>query len=268
MLQIPPLRTLIPFALTSLLLTLSLPLPATQAKQAVPNSSTELSPQQIKCGGRIKKIQFKPPNTKPPLSGDRTQVTYRCGPGYRTPEGKIAIALLPKSAFSLTTSANPTILVYTPYTSLKTAIFRIVNRSDRQILYQTEVPLPGESGILSFPLPRSIALEKGKTYVWSVTFPVKRPRDPVSPHLWGYLERIAPPPALEQKLRTASTETISAIYAENGIWLDALTNLANLRCTAPNNATWQDDWESLLQQVELSKLAQEPLLGCGERKKG
>ncbi|MBW4518904.1 MAG: DUF928 domain-containing protein [Scytolyngbya sp. HA4215-MV1] len=243
---------------------MTLPLAQIQAKQAVPIPPTQISLNQVKCGSRIKKIQFKPPASKPALPGSREQVSYRCGPGYRTPDGKIAIALLPKSAFSLTTSPHPTILVYTPYTSLKTAIFRIANRSDRQILYQTEVTLPGNRGILSFSLPRSISLETDKTYVWSVTFPVKQPRDPVSPHLWGYLERIQLRATLDQKLRTAPAKAVPAIYAENSIWLDALTSLASLRCNAADDLTLQADWASLLRQVDLANLAREPLLGCGK----
>jgi hypothetical protein len=52
------------------------------------------------------------------------------------------------------------------------------------------------------------------------------------------------------------------LYAANGIWHDALTNLAQLRQTNPEDAALMADWESLLKSVNLEAIATEPIVQC------
>jgi hypothetical protein len=52
----------------------------------------------------------------------------------------------------------------------------------------------------------------------------------------------------------------AVIYAENGIWQDALSNLAAARRANPNDTDLAADWESLLDSVALPEIAKEPIV--------
>ncbi|MBW4519304.1 MAG: DUF928 domain-containing protein [Scytolyngbya sp. HA4215-MV1] len=236
---------------------------ATEAKSSNTHKPMPSSMHLAKCGGVIKAIQFKPPKFESQSSLGREQATTRCG-GYHTLHGERAISLLPETANSLTTSSHPTLLIYNPYSSIREAEFSIFSRSSNgdDGAYDATISLPERRGIISIPIPQSVTLEPGKTYQWALAFVVEEAEPSVMPLLQGSIQPIALSPELAKRLRSAAPEQLPAIYAENGIWLDALSSLANLRCAKPNKPAVLADWRSLLTQVNLSKYAGETLLQC------
>jgi hypothetical protein len=53
----------------------------------------------------------------------------------------------------------------------------------------------------------------------------------------------------------------AAIYAASGIWYDSITTLVELRQKRFDDAALKNDWQSLLESVDLAKIAQESLVG-------
>ena len=53
----------------------------------------------------------------------------------------------------------------------------------------------------------------------------------------------------------------AAIYAASGIWYDSLATLVELRQKRLDDAALKNDWQSLLESVDLAKIAQEALVG-------
>lgn len=78
----------------------------------------------------------------------------------------------------------------------------------------------------------------------------------------GWVKRMPLVPDLEGLLKAATTPRKRiAVYAQNGIWHEAVTELAKLRLTEPQNSTLNSDWTTLLSDVGLEKVAGEPIIG-------
>ncbi|MBD0309458.1 MAG: DUF928 domain-containing protein, partial [Microcoleus sp. T1-bin1] len=103
-------------------------------------------------------------------------------------------------------------------------------------------------------------LEVGKNYTWKFTV-VCDPDDRSSDLLEsGIVRRVELSADILSQLENADPRLKTFIYAENGIWQDALSTLATARRANPNERVFQTDWESLLESVTLGEIAKEPIV--------
>ncbi len=72
----------------------------------------------------------------------------------------------------------------------------------------------------------------------------------------GSIERIEPPQALPVKLGQATKDELPAIYAEAGIWYDALASISELIDAAPSDQALQRQRAALISQIGLSGVAE------------
>lgn len=171
-------------------------------------------------------------------------------------------ALMPKTNFGYTVQAHPTFLWFIPQSSATTAEFVLWGENDTEI-YRTMVQLPSEPGILRLSLPTdgSIpALEIGKDYRWSfavVCDSEDRSGDLITE---GWVQRKSLDPQLESQLAQATPLDRSTLYAQAGIWYEAISTLADLRQVQPGSLTVANRWRTLLSSVELGNLANQPML--------
>ncbi|WP_460199885.1 DUF928 domain-containing protein, partial [Scytonema sp. NUACC21] len=104
-------------------------------------------------------------------------------------------------------------------------------------------------------------LEIGQNYRWIFSFicnPRNRSADDV---VTGWVKRILIDPDLKSQLESVTTQRERILlYAANGLWYDAISALAQLRCSQPQEEAIQDDWYNLLQSVHLGDIASEPIV--------
>jgi hypothetical protein len=103
-------------------------------------------------------------------------------------------------------------------------------------------------------------LEVGKNYTWVFSLicdPEDRSADQVEK---GTVRRVELSADILGELENADPRRKTFIYAENGIWQDALSNLAAARRANPNEPVFQTDWESLLDSVRLREISQKPIV--------
>jgi hypothetical protein len=96
----------------------------------------------------------------------------------------------------------------------------------------------------------------GVPYRWSVALvvdPDNRSRDIIA---GGAIERIAPPVELRAKLARAGKTRAPYIYAEAGLWYDALTAISALIDATPNDRIRRQERASLLEQIGLPQIAE------------
>jgi hypothetical protein len=177
------------------------------------------------------------------------------------------VALLPPTQPAQTVAEYPTIFVSLPQTSAKEAKFLLVEdnvEDDKdKVLYSTTVTLASISGIVSVSLPANGTLpplEVGKTYHWYffvICNPQEEDDEPVAS---GEIQRVEPSPNLVARLKTASPRDRAALYAEAGVWYDAIDSIAQLRRSSPNDRAIAADWAELLKSVGLNTISQKPLL--------
>lgn len=225
----------------------------------------------------------KPTNT-PRKSGLISQIIRfilppKGAPGKRTYAGartdcpaiaKPMTALVPPTNIGLTISERPTFWFYIPYqpTSANPVEFLLINEKNNTV-YKTTLQLTSTPGIISINLPQNVPLlEYGEKYNWVLSFmcdPANRLNDTF---VKGYIERVSINSNLKNYLEKASTPRERVLlFAENGIWYDALTLLAEERRKKTKDAQIAKDWKDLLLSsegdlTEIKEIVSEPIVSC------
>jgi len=239
--------------------------PALPLAQNPPPPPDRGSPSQQRPGAGS---YFKPPTLPPDFWG----AGQREGAASRG-QYKLLTALVPviedtsdegnqEFVFGLTAAERPTFWFYVPEPLTPTRSFEFVleDKQGNQI-YKTSFMRSGDfSGVIGIELPPTVEpLEVGKMYHWEFKVYLNR-NLPIA--VDGIVQRVALEPALETQLEQATAQEKPDIYAENGIWFNALTSLAELRCQNPEDPQLLSKWTQLLQDVDLEALAQEPIIQC------
>ena len=102
-------------------------------------------------------------------------------------------------------------------------------------------------------------LSPGVPYRWSVAVvvdPESRSKDILA---GGFIQRIALPEALRAQLAGAGKARVPFIYAEAGLWYDALAALSELIEAAPHDMLLRRQRAALLEQVQLAEIAQDDM---------
>lgn len=226
---------------------------------------------QISPASSVKQVTFEPrrdqPAPKTTVGGGRRNdgkcSQDRTSSEQSTAEAKSLDQLLtpllrsPVTDPQLTVSPRPTFLVYVPQTSAKA--LELTLERDGKGIYQTTVNLSGTPGIVSISLPANAPeLEMGKDYKWLVSM-VCGSGAPEDSFVDGLVRRIQPDSTLSQIDRAKPLEQV-ALYAQSGIWYNALANLAALRKAQPNDPEVTSAWENLLKDAGLGAIANAPLM--------
>jgi Domain of Unknown Function (DUF928) len=178
------------------------------------------------------------------------------------------VALMPVTNFGLTTQESPSLFWYIPPLSVISAEFVLLDANDNEV-YTTTIQLTGNEGIVSLAIPliRDEALGKdvsrlevGKDYHWYFSL-ICDARDRSSDiFVEGWIQRTQLNQAMTTRLETTPERDRPTAYAELGLWYDALGTLATLRQAQPQDETTLAAWNTLLNSVDLSDLAGQPLL--------
>ncbi|WP_414755818.1 DUF928 domain-containing protein [Anabaena sp. CCY 9910] len=202
---------------------------------------------------------FKPPKRQgPPVSTGGSSRGSSCITG-----NKSITPLIPRNKLGLTLAQRPTLFWSIPSSPAKTAYLVLLNDADKKVFYKTTLTLPNKPGIISYTLPASSPpLETGKSYRWYLTLVCSLQDFSTNLTVDGWVERIPPESSLSQAVAKADARRLPSIYAEAGIWYEALASLVHLRRREPKNLTYLLNWRQFLQSVQLNAIASEPLLDC------
>jgi hypothetical protein len=263
------------FSLTlSVGLAMSATLPAIASIKDTSVSIGSPNRSEIVLGQRRSRIGFKVRGIRPSVSREGgISRGSSCGSEGQAVE---VTALLPKTneaelskkaeiEVESTVAARPTFLIHVPQTSAKNAEFMMrkkISDQEEEIVYEQVVALPETPGIVSISLPADKAgLEVDQLYNWTfqvVCNSTDRTKDLT---VEGAVKRIELDSSLANQLQNAEPRDRSAIYAEKGIWTDAVSTLADLRKANPNDPQLEQDWDDLLKSVGLDRVAQATLVG-------
>lgn len=206
---------------------------------------------------------YKPPRTVG-APGRREGGGTR-SPGSCPAAGKPLTALIPANNIGFTVAEYPSFLFYVPPVPAQAPPLPIefVLKENDQEIYTTTFMTTGKGGIVSISLPAYAGLpplEVGKNYQWFLSMVCDSEQRSLDVFVQGSIQRVAPTAQLNNQLRVATPNKRPDVYAEAGMWFDALTTLAELRRSNPNNSAYSAEWEQLLKAVGLDSIAKEPLL--------
>jgi hypothetical protein len=160
----------------------------------------------------------------------------------------------------LTIDTHPTFFVYLPKTSASSIEF-ILNDADEKEVYRTNLSTPKVPGIFGFKLPgNATGLEVGKSYQWYFVMrcdPSNRKRDLV---VEGWIWRTQLRPEISQQIQKATLSDRATLYRQHKIWYEALSFLAKLYYSSPQNLQTNTEWIDLMRSAGLSEISDKTLI--------
>jgi hypothetical protein len=177
-------------------------------------------------------------------------------------KGSHITVLSPHNNVVTTVSAQPTLFWHIPKTQAKSADFFVVDEEDN-IVYQTKLALIGTPGVVKLALPRTVVLETGKEYQWTLTLNCNPADETQMEMVEGKIKRTALTSTQKSQLAAAKQPLEQAeVYAKAKIWQETISILAQMRQERPSDRTANTAWKELLESVGLKDVASAPLIEC------
>jgi Domain of Unknown Function (DUF928) len=203
--------------------------------------------------------KYRPPSTLQ-LPGGRQGAATRSG--CEMNEFMLS-PILPTSNYGQTTAEYPTLYWYQKNHQFSWARFELYAtqsmKRDEVPLYSTTFHLGTSAALLSLSLPSQAGLaplEVGQTYLWKVTLICSQqgPENDASGRrsIQGWITRVKPSVALKSEL--ARTQRKYDVYAAEGLWYDAVVDLATQRRQQPQDPQLAKDWQDLMLDTPLSSV--------------
>jgi hypothetical protein len=164
-------------------------------------------------------------------------------------------SLVPTNNLGVTVSTDPTLFLYVPKGIAQSAELTVLDEGGNPV-YQETFALLGTPGVIGVQIPADVSLDVGKTYEWEFALicdPQDRERDR---RIWGSLQRVELSQDLKRRVEQAIPLEQAKLYAQERIWHEALSILAQLRSSNPK------EWETFLKSVGLEEVAAKPLVEC------
>jgi hypothetical protein len=175
-------------------------------------------------------------------------------------------ALIPKTNLGLTTKEYPTLWFYVPYsaTDIPKAELMVLDENQRPILEKPMVvQLSKTPGIMGVTLPSTAKpLEFEQKYRWYFELVCDTENPSNNPTVDGWIKRVQLSQELMTQLDNHNTQQHYLMYAENGIWYDALTHLIPMIGVNPSDPTLTQNWSDLLEAVGLQELVDTSITDC------
>ena len=190
------------------------------------------------------------PTYKPPLRG---APGGRVGGGTRGSGREVfVLTVLAPDHSALTVSEQPSLYWFiSSATSLPIEVTVMDLRTTQPVL-EARLSSPITPGVHRIRLAdHGVRLEPGVPYRWFVTIVPDSNRRSKDILAGGAIERVEPPEGLDAKLAQASKDKAPLLYAEAGVWYEALTAISDLIESAPDDAVLRKQRATLLAQVGL-----------------
>ncbi|MBE9017238.1 hypothetical protein C7Y66_04055 [Chroococcidiopsis sp. CCALA 051] len=167
-----------------------------------------------------------------------------------------------------TIAEYPTFWFYIPAAnpSLRSVEFVLQDDRDNDV-YRSAVELPAKPGIIGVRLPSTQPpLKLNQNYHWFLKTEIAASCDrqdstiAIKDSVEGWVQRVSPTATMRSQLKTATPEQRLDLYAQQGLWYDAIATIAEQRLQQPENAVLKANWHGLLQSANLSDMTSQPLL--------
>jgi hypothetical protein len=177
--------------------------------------------------GTTTEVASKPPVYKLPKLG---KPRGRIGGGRRGPlDGTASLQALVPDHVGETTAKQPALYWYlgTPVKEGVALELTLIDERSVDPLVDAKLAAPAGPGLQRIALADyGIDLEPGQEYQWSISLvpdPKDRSKDVVTT---GWIERVAAPADLAERLAAAGPAGAASIYGEEGLWYDMIDALA------------------------------------------
>jgi hypothetical protein len=172
-------------------------------------------------------------------------------------DSTITLDVLAPDETGLTTQEQPSLLWYQSKPAQAKFELTLLEENKPKPLLQVKANGNGRAGVQRIKLSdHNVKIAPGVEYQWVValvTDPDNRSSDLVAS---GVIKRVEASADLKGKIAGATPSTLPGVYAEAGIWYDALSVLTDEIEADPGNKSLRDTRADLLRQVGLKAAAE------------
>ena len=194
-------------------------------------------------------VKFRPP----PAGAPSVRVT---GGSRGSGDTAITLDVLAPDDIGVTTREQPSLFWFQSKPADAKFELTLLQENKVNPLVQVTVERSTKAGIQRMKLSdHGVKLVPGVEYQWVVALvsdPDNRSSDLVAS---GVIKRVEPTAELKEKIATATPASLPNVYAEAGIWYDALSVLTDQIEANPENKTLRQTRADLLRQVGLKAAA-------------
>ena len=222
-----------------------------------------LSPQTVRAEDSAPRAS--PPAAEPAPAPSTAPILYvppeigfparRMGAGTRGVGRRASLQVLAPDHMGYTSLEQPTLYWYLAEPTTTRIDFTIRDETSVEPLLEIELPAPAHAGIQAVRLAdHGVRLRPGTRYLWFVSLvlePEQRSKDFT---VGAWIERRTSDAALGER-RAAAGAREAEIYAESGLWYDAIDSLTARVTAAPADPKPRDERAALLDQAGLSQVA-------------
>jgi len=224
-----------------------------QPQAPPPDAAAEKAPQPAPQRERDVPV-YRPP--KPTRGSFPRNLTGAATRSRGTPEAPLVVALAPDH-LGLTVNAQPNLYWYLEKDSSIRVDFTLIDEQSVNPLLEITVAGPLRGGVHAVRLAdHGLSLEPGRWYEWSVAV-ITGGRDPSEDRISrGFITRTPVPAGLTKELEARGAGDAVSVFAESGLWYDAITALSVGIETQPEKKSLRRERAALLDQVGLAPVAQ------------
>jgi hypothetical protein len=181
----------------------------------------------------------------------------RVGGGTRgTQRDVFLLSVLAPDHSGLTISEQPSLYWFISGPTSLPVELTVTDRDSGQPILETRLQVPIQPGVHRVRLAdHNIRLKPGTTYQWFVTVIPDSDRRSKDILAGGAIERVDVPDALKAKLTTANKSELFSVYAEAGLWYDAVAAISDMIEAAPQDQGLRKQRTALLSQVGLTGIS-------------
>ena len=196
----------------------------------------------------------KGPIYKPPVRG---APSGRVGSGARgAVQRSVVLAALTPDHLGLTTREQPVLFWYLSQPTADPIYFTLSENRALKPTIEAQLSVPSQSGIQRIRLADlGVRLKTGVEYHWFVAVVPDRDNRSKDIVAGGFIERIEPSAKLRASLSRAAPAQLAMVYAEEGIWYDALAAVSDKIDATPGDAVLRSQRAALLDQIRLQEVA-------------
>ena len=182
----------------------------------------------------------------------------RVGGSSRGPEDTLPmVSVLTPDHTGLTVHEQPSLYWYLSKSTTYPIELTITDERAIQPILERRISGPVQPGVQRVRLADyGIRLSLEVPYRWFVALVVDPDNQSRNVIAGGFIERIALPEGRRAQLARAGKPQVPSIYAEAGLWYDALAAISDLIDAAPDDRALRQQRASLLEQVGLPQIAE------------
>ena len=181
----------------------------------------------------------------------------RVGGGTRGTQREVfMLSVLAPDHTGLTTSEQPSLYWFISGSTSLPVELTVMDPEGIQPILETRLAAPIQPGVHRVRLAdHNIRLKPGAAYRWFVTVVPDSDRRSKDILAGGAIERVDVPSDLKARLTSAKKSELFSLYADAGMWYDAVAAISEMIDAAPQDQALRKQRAELLSQVGLSAIS-------------